>query len=464
LSNSTILQTLNSLGVNLYIFYELLWRHVLTIEILRHRFNVQNEDDKVSMMLQLRSMLPGSKYARPIRYLEEWGKNFWEDTEYRIREITQTLEDSVASSLGVKSPALRAELSAADKMTEQRKIEVVQRATNVVNNVQIQALSELLKMLDDLLTNRQQPHYVVIDGLDEAWVDDRVRYRLIRALLETVRSFRQVRHAKVIVALRSDLLERVTRETREAGWQEEKLKSLYLRMYWTEPHLADVLNSRINKVIQRSYTKQKVAYSDVMPDHVGGKPVLRWMLERTMMRPRDIISFFNTCIPFAEGKAQFSQTVLRSAEGDYSRDRLRALADEWSADYPNLAALSALLRKQNYMFRLEDLKDEVCDEVCLRALTEEPLHDDVLREASDGLVERRISHAQFRQIVIKAFYHVGLVGLAPSGGEAISWSTNTDRSVSIAEIEPTTRVYVHPFAWRTLGIRPPKGNTAVGEG
>jgi D-tyrosyl-tRNA(Tyr) deacylase len=43
----------------------------------------------------------------------------------------------------------------------------------------------------------QQRFYITIDRLDENWVDERIRYKLLRALLEAVRSFKQVRSVKV---------------------------------------------------------------------------------------------------------------------------------------------------------------------------------------------------------------------------------------------------------------------------
>ena len=52
--------------------------------------------------------------------------------------------------------------------------------------------------------------------------DDGLKYKLIRALIETIKSFRQVRSVKIVVSLRLDLLQRVISETRDSGFQSEK--------------------------------------------------------------------------------------------------------------------------------------------------------------------------------------------------------------------------------------------------
>ena len=46
--------------------------------------------------------------------------------------------------------------------------------------------------------------------------------------------------------------------------------------------------------------------------------------------------FFNECIKQAEDRAKINQTHVIAAEGIYSESRLRALSDEWSADYTTL--------------------------------------------------------------------------------------------------------------------------------
>ena len=83
-----------------------------------------------------------------------------------------------------------------------------------------------------------------------------------------------------------------------------------------------------------------------MPARVDGEDSIDYVVRRTLMRPRDIIVFFNRCIERAEGSPAISATQIKEAEGTYSRDRLRSLADEWYADFPNLLRFVELSRKE----------------------------------------------------------------------------------------------------------------------
>jgi hypothetical protein len=105
--------------------------------------------------------------------------------------------------------------------------------------------------LDDvLLTDPQKKYYLTIDKLDDEWVEDQLRFRLIRALIETSLDFARVKNVKIIVALRNDLLDRVFRFTRDAGFQEEKFRTSMLQVSWTKEKLTEIL---VHLGINRSF-------------------------------------------------------------------------------------------------------------------------------------------------------------------------------------------------------------------
>jgi hypothetical protein len=146
-----------------------------------------------------------------------------------------------------------------------------------VNEVQIRELSDVIEMLADILNDQMKRYYVTIDRLDENWIEDQLRYRLIRALIETSRDFRKVRNAKIIIALRFDLVDRVFRLTRDAGFQEEKYETLFLDIVWSSQQLVDVLDTRIDYLVKQRYTDQVVTHKDLLPRSTGGKPTIEYM-------------------------------------------------------------------------------------------------------------------------------------------------------------------------------------------
>lgn len=93
LSNSTIIQYLENLGVKLDVFYKLLWKHVFAVELIRMRFPIKTEDDKRNFIQRAVERLFGDKRKESaLRYLETWGESFWKDTDSRVREVTKTFE------------------------------------------------------------------------------------------------------------------------------------------------------------------------------------------------------------------------------------------------------------------------------------------------------------------------------------------------------------------------------------
>jgi DNA-binding MarR family transcriptional regulator len=364
-SNSTILTFVAGLGVDLDIFFKLLWRHVFAVELLKHHFDVNTETVKLSMIGQIQLMFKGKKHQLALKYLETWGNSFWEETDNRIKELTTTLEQNIVESIKAKIPHFSLSSADAQKLTEQEKHEVTERAQHIVNQVQIRQLSDVLDLLDDILKDPQKQYYITIDRLDEHWVEDRTRYRLIRALIETVKDFRKVRHAKILIAIRYDLLARVIKLTRDPGFQEEKYQSLFLPIEWTKDGLTLVLDGRINYLVKQRYTTKPVTHKDVLPERVKGEKAISYILGRTLLRPRDAIVFFNKCIEYAEDRPIITATMIRDAEGEYSKDRLRALADEWFADFPNLIDFAMILKSHKHSFLIENLTLRQCEDFCL---------------------------------------------------------------------------------------------------
>ena len=453
ISNSTILQFFSDLGVKLDIFFRLLWRHVFTVEILKHHFKIDTEDDKQTFLERLRGLFQDRKHQRAIEYLRKWGESFWEETEYRIKEVTTKLESDLQAAVKGDVQVAGFSASAAEKLTEEQKKEVIRRAQTVVNAVQIRELSEILDLLNDVLTDKQKRYFIIIDRLDEDWIEEQLRLRLIRALIETTKDFGKVHQVKIVLALRMDLLDRVFRLTRDPGFQEEKYESLFLPLEWSKAQLAEVLERRINYLIERRYTKQRVSYQDILPKKVDNSLPLDYMLERTMMRPRDVILFFNYCIQKATDRAMITAQIIREAEADYSQNRLRSLADEWASDYPTILEFIILLRGRKKHFPLSDVTDEQVVECCLQSEMQGRNPVDLLSGTAREVVNQQTPPDEFRRIAFHVFYRVGLVGLKLQSYESFTYLTSRGRVVAKSEITDNTRIEIHPAFWRVLGTR-----------
>ncbi len=280
-SNSDVIKFFEGIGVNLDIFYSLLWRHVLTVELLRKKLKL-TESNHPNFLDRLTQIFDrDKKKGAAIKYLQEWGSHFWEETEYRVKEFVRKLENSLAATAEAASPNLKFNLDASKKLSDEIRGEVVNRAQKVVNEVQIQDLGKVIDLLaDDFFNDVNSPYYITIDKLDESWADDRLKYKLIRALLETVRTFVRIPGVKVIVALRVDLLERVFEQTRNSGFQEEKYFSMYLQIRWTHAQLRQLIDKRVQALLREQFTNRVVGTVDVFPNKVNGFDPFDYMCDQ----------------------------------------------------------------------------------------------------------------------------------------------------------------------------------------
>ena len=460
ISNSDILNFFTTAGVNMDLFYRLLWRHVFAVELIREHFHIINEKARDDFLRKIQDRLCRNKSRQEaINYLLKWGESFWKDSEYRVKEVTKTLEQDLSSSIGGKLigklGGLASEINfnseLAKKLSEEEKAEIIHFGQSIVDKVQMKTLSDIIDLLEkDLLDDKQKKYYITIDRLDENWVNDDLRYRLIRALLDTVRDFNsKIENVKIIVAIREDLLDRVFRYSRSDGYQEEKYKSLYLTLTWREEELEELLDWRVDQLIKEQYTTKRVKLRDLLPTNAVKENPVKYMLERTMLRPRDTIMFFNECIKAAEGKAKITQNMMFLAEAAYSDNRLE-LADEWSSDYPNLIELSFFLKHRPSKFRQCEIREGV-EEFLFNFLVNNSCEDFIYQ-----LIKEKFDNGDidgFLQEMIKILFRVGLIGIKPESYTSVYWSYQGKKLLS-SEINETATIYVHPAFWRILGIQP----------
>ncbi|HRG06989.1 MAG TPA: hypothetical protein PLJ08_00315 [Cyclobacteriaceae bacterium] len=93
LSNSTILKYFSNLGVNLNLFYKVLWKHVFIVELLKMFFDEESSTFKrKSFFDRLRENILNDKKnktqkEKAIKYMETWSNDFWQQTELLIKSF-----------------------------------------------------------------------------------------------------------------------------------------------------------------------------------------------------------------------------------------------------------------------------------------------------------------------------------------------------------------------------------------
>jgi len=74
--NSDILKFFENAGVKLDIFYQLLWRHVFTVELLKAKYGIKDEKTNKSFINKFKDSIfrKDKGKQKGIEYLQQWGR------------------------------------------------------------------------------------------------------------------------------------------------------------------------------------------------------------------------------------------------------------------------------------------------------------------------------------------------------------------------------------------------------
>lgn len=456
LESSDIIQFFDSLGVSLDLFYRLLWRHVLTVEFLKLRYDIKSESDSRSFIDGLFNTFSRDvTKKKAIEYFNEWGNKFWLDTDEHLKEITRKLESDTKSTIGVKYSGIGLSSASVSRLSDEERIEVSQRASQVVSGLQIRKLNEVLDLLaEHSFSDPQKKFFILIDQLDEEWAATETRVRFIRALIEEIKTFRKIRQAKIIAALRKDLLDQVFDKTRDSGFQQEKYESYLMTLKWSADDLSNLIETRLNEVFKSQYTKQRIKFTDLFPKprKGGGQTSIDFIIERTLRRPRDALQFVNECFAIAYERERISWRAMLAAEAQYSEKRLKSLKEEWGDVFPSFEDTVEILRNIKSTFTRSMIKDTTLEDIMV-SLSEGDSRDPcvaIVRKYYE--TNSTVKESEIQTIMLSCLYRVGALGIKVSSSDTYIWSHVDQSSVTKGEIKRAEHFKVHKMLHRSLDI------------
>lgn len=446
LSNSTILNYFKALNVNLTLFYKVLWKHVFIVELLKLCYKddlTSTEGNKFQNLLQTIKGLAKKKdpqKERALKYLESWSNDFWKETEYRIKSFEQTLLQSYASSLGVNVDSLNLSLSDSESKSEKFLVEAKSKAEKVIQDSHSNDLIQIITILKEgVFNNHQKKYYLVIDDLDQEWIEQSFRYDLIGAMIEVIKEFRQFSGVKIIICLRENLNELVFSGIQNRGGQREKFKPLYSKLEWSKDELKELLDKRLKKLSNN----QMAIGQAFREDRRNSKTSFQYVIERTYRRPRDIISFINHAIENSNDKSYFSSDIISKAEPLYSLDRFQALEDEWGENYGQFSILCDFLNGIHQGFQLKSVSEDHFTDLYVCDLIDLNLKGELLSIVTKWK-KNEIVYSSFLKQVLFIFYRIGIIGIKKDSVFPTGFFFDQDILIKQTDISHKCKFYVHP--------------------
>jgi len=453
LSNSTILNYFRDLGINLDLFYKLLWKHVFIVELLKLHLGADALKTKNFLSSLHEKYIMNSKKKKALEYLRTWQDKFWENTEYRIKEIETNLETSFLNQLGWEDQEIYKGFKIGHtnqlKESESKKVEILHKAQNVINSIQVQEIYDIIEIMKSDLFKQKSKYYIIIDDLDTDWIDSIIVYDLIKGMILAINELATIPGSKIVIALRENINDIVFKKSQQ-GIQREKYNHLYMKIHWEDGELKEMLNNRLKELMKDHYSGESPTVEDIFP--IGKKKdAFEYIIDRTFMRPRDVISFFNKCIEKADGRANISMEVIRQAEIEYSDERLKALEDEWFDNYGNLYYLYSFLKKvKKSNFMLSDLKeDDFIEFIC----------QDPISFKNDKVVSihKKYTADDFKSCVkeiLIVLFRIGMIGIKndPRSPTSFSYHNSNNKKLNAEDLNDEAKFMVHKMFLSALNI------------
>lgn len=456
LSNSDIIKYLKGLGTNLDLFYKVLWKHVFIVELLKMHFGEDSYKENGSLSVWMQTIFLSARKKEALKYLREYHADFWEKTEVRVKTIEDQVRQKLTKELKL-TPALFDKLLSGTLHSDSegvqiQKSEIANKAQKVISELQADAIYRVVDILrEDIFYNTQKKFYIIIDDLDKDWVDITIVYDMIRALVVTINELRSIPGTKIIIALRDNLYEKALQETEVRGMQREKFRQLNLNLEWTPAYLKELLNKRLSLLMKRQYSNTSPVIDEIMPKASGDKiSGFDYIIKRTLMRPRDVIAFFNKCIEKSSGQSTITRDIVALAEPEYSRERLEAIDDEWAENFGSIKPLCNFLRGGPPSFKLSDLKEGDMEPTLLADIKDST--SSAKKIQNDYMIGVNCTFIDAVKRIVCILYRVGVIGVKISSAETTLYSHNSTINLEPSDLTDDSKCYVHLMFHAALKI------------
>jgi len=404
LGRSNIIQILANLGLNIEPLLEALWQHVLCLEYIKTRYNLDSRKKYEIVWGKIKSTVVNDERKKAaLNYFQSWSeKGFWETTEARVREISSSLEEQLSAKLETTLwDKVKSSLTSSQKLTEAEKLKLEDNLKTVIGSKHLNQLHKVMDVLsEDRAKNSFKDCYILIDDLDGRFLQNIANYTILSALIASIKKMRKIDNLKIVISIRTDVYESMLRVIKDPTYQKDKFGDFEIRQHWKDTELKALVDKRVNYLIKSKYKKEDVSFGDITS--VGKGPsadsILEDIILRTTRRPREVILFINEAFQVASGGTTFNTTTIREAEKQYSIKRKESVAQEWQVFLPLAEKHLDIYRGFESVFQLGNLETDSIEDKCITYIDENPGVDDSVFAAACDFVIRKSKAAMELQL------------------------------------------------------------------
>ena len=296
-------------------------------------------------------------------------------------------------------------------------------------------IRQLRAYLSEYLDHKQAV-WVLFDNLDKGWSTqgvDVIDVISIRCLIEAGRKLeRDMRKAghifHCVVFVRNDVYEQLMANSADYG------KDMRVVLDWTEPDLLrEMLRLRLVSGLEEKSTGTK--FEQIWPmvcvSHYKGEETSAYIIDRSLMRPRNVLKIFSHSRGFANNfnRQKISEDDIEKGLRTYSRDLLVELDHELSDVFPQAGDL---------IYCFIDAKSELS-----------------LEEVRNRIVAAEISEEDVEKIIDFLLYY-GVLGIRLNEQTLYIFDMNYDRKMLQVRLKHAgrgVRFAINPAFWPALGVQ-----------
>ena len=307
MERSTVLKKLTECKINLDLFYKTMWKYIFITELLKEiygteRFNFLKE--KIQKFFKKDKIAVRSyEFLLKNNELEE-GLSFSE----KIRKIIEKMEHSITA----KVESCGMELKYQGKINT----DLEKKIYDGLKEFEFSDLNYFLRHLDEEVLKNHQ-YIIIVDDLDKNWIQNDIGINFTRCLFETIFDIINSNHLRLLVSLRTNLFDQLNFS------QSEKFLSYIDHIYWKDDKIKKIIEARFISIIKINLERDDIWNfifpKEIIKDHSKKFDVLKYLLDRSNMRPRDVLIFISFAIEEAMGKKKITADNIKNAEKKYSK-------------------------------------------------------------------------------------------------------------------------------------------------
>lgn len=241
-------------------------------------------------------------------------------------------------------------------------------------NSQLDEIEKRIRIALDVLPTSNRPKLLLlVDQIEKVWSNDRNSDLMVIGLLLASKHIsnafqrnddngKHIKDVNCIVFLRLDIYDLLSFQNRD-----------YFR--GEEMHIAWDANALINLAVARAQASVGVKFSsdslwrDLFPQNINSKNITDFIVQHTLMRPREIIQLCNACVDAAQknGHTRIQEEDVQEAMRLYSNWKVSDLVNEYQINYPFLSRLFVLFSNTSFLISrhlLEQKLNKVTDALC----------------------------------------------------------------------------------------------------